>query len=169
MLAQLGERSTDHNAPWYRPCMTMQLSEEPEIEEIKTILAEFPDICAVYLFGSKVRGDDKTESDVDLGLVFRKRGKSRLEHNRMLGELASRLEQITYPHHVDLVSLEEQGPVFCLKVLQEGRLIFQSNRKRRIDFESDVYVRGLDFLPTYNLATRGRIAGFRRWLEQEPL
>ncbi|MBI3272668.1 MAG: nucleotidyltransferase domain-containing protein [Planctomycetes bacterium] len=130
----------------------------------RSILELFPEIAAVYLFGSVARGDATPASDVDLGLVFRRRGDTALDHHRLLGDLASRLEALAPRRPIDLVVLESQGPLFCHRVLLEGALIYEADRDRRCDFESTSVVRALDFRPTYKLATRGRIAAFRRWL-----
>lgn len=130
------------------------------------LFGRYPELAVVYLFGSVARGTWVTRSDVDLGLVFQRRGGTALQHHRLLGDLASRLEPVTHPHPVDLVVLEDQGPVFCRRVLGEARLLYEADRARRLDFESEVYIRALDFYPTYQLATRGRIQGLRRWLNQ---
>lgn len=61
-----------------------------------------------------------------------------------------------------LVLLEAQGPIFQHRVLSEGRLVLDADRSRRIDFESDAYVRYFDFLPTYELAQDQALRGFQR-------
>jgi hypothetical protein len=66
------------------------------------------------------------------------------------------------------VDLEAQGPIFCHRVLCEGRRLYEGDHQRRVDFESEVIVRAHDFRPTYDLATRGKPAALRRWLRQRP-
>jgi len=130
---------------------------------LRPILRGYPTIAAAYLFGSVSRGTDSERSDVDFGLLLDPEG-SEEELHRLLGDLAARLEDVTAPRPVDLVVLNVQGPVFCHEVILEGHLVYESNRERRIDFESDTIVHALDFRPTLEIATRGYLPAFRRWL-----
>ena len=139
------------------------------LEEMKARLAEelsrFPEVAAAWLFGSVARGEATAESDVDVGLVLRQRGLKARDCHRWLRTVAARLEHAAGGRTIDLVLLEAQGPVFRHRVLVEGQLIYEANRDRRVDFESTATVEYFDFLPTYELAAKQALAGFRRWLE----
>lgn len=130
---------------------------------LQPIFRQYPTIAAVYLFGSVSRGTASEESDLDLGLLLDRNGPEDRRH-RFLGDLAARLEAGAAARPVDLVVLDAQGPVFCHEVILNGRLIYESNRERRVDFESDTIVRALDFRPTLEIATRGYLPAFRHWL-----
>ena len=130
--------------------------------------ARFVQLAAVYLFGSVARGEAGAESDLDLGLVFRKRGETALDHHWMLCDLASRLEASAGGRALDLVVLESQGFLFRHRVLLDGILIYEADRARRVDFESETFSRAFDFRPTYELATRGRLAAILRQLARSP-
>lgn len=131
------------------------------------VLSRYPDVAVAYLFGSVARGTERPESDVDVGIVFSERGVRAADRHREIGDLIARLEAVVTPRAVDVVVLEDQGPMFCHRVLQDGLLVHETDRDRRIDFESDVIARALDFAPTWELATRGREVGLRRWLERK--
>ncbi len=130
---------------------------------LEPVFSGYPAIVAVYLFGSASRGTESPRSDIDLGLLLADEWPADGLH-RFLGEVAARLEAVTAPRPVDLVLLRAQGPVFCHEVVLEGHLVYEGDRERRIDFESDTIVRALDFRPTLEIATRGYLPGFRRWL-----
>jgi len=130
---------------------------------LRPIFRQYPAIAAVYLFGSVLRGTASEESDLDLGLLLDRNGLEDRLH-RFLGDLAARLEAVAEGRPIDLIVLDVQYPVFCHEVILEGRLIYESNRERRIDFESDTIVRALDFRPTLEIATRSYLPAFRRWL-----
>jgi hypothetical protein len=66
-----------------------------------------------------------------------------------------------------VIDLEVQGPILGHRVLLEGRRIYVADEARRVDFESDTLVRAFDFRPTYELATRGKVAAMRRWRRQQ--
>lgn len=134
-------------------------------DAVAAVLSDFPEIAAAWVFGSEARGEPKPDSDVDIGLVFRRRGTTALDHHRDLRTIAARLEAATSGRLIDLVVLEPQGPVFCHRVLSEGRLVYDADPERRIDFESETYVRYFDFRPTWELANRHALDGFREWLD----
>ncbi len=134
-------------------------------EAIAGVLASFPDVCAAWLFGSEARGEARPDSDIDVALLLRDRKKTALDVVQMLGSIAARLEQVAPGRRIDLVLIESQGPVLQHRVLDEGRLVHDANAQRRVDFESDAYVRYFDFLPTHQLAERHALAGFRNWFE----
>ncbi len=135
-------------------------------ERAGEIFARYPEIAAVYLFGSVARGEAGPESDLDIGILFRKPGATALDHHRLLGDLASRLEAVSDGRPLDLAVLESQGWLFRHRVLLEGKLVYEADRDRRVSFEAQTYVRAFDFRPTYEIATRGRLAAIRRRLER---
>lgn len=132
---------------------------------IAEVLAAFPEVAAAWLFGSEARGEARPDSDLDIGLVFHERGATALDHDEALLTIAARLEAVAPGRPIDLVVLEPQGPIFCHGVLSEGRLVYDGEPERRIDFESNTYVRYFDFLPTHELAARHALEGFKQWFE----
>lgn len=135
--------------------------------KLRPVFDLYPELAVVYLFGSAARGEERSDSDIDLGLVFRGRGETALHHHRMLGDLGSRLEGPLEGRRVDLVVLEGQGPIFCHRVLCEAKLLYEGDPERRVDFESDTCVRALDFRPTYEIAAREHLNGVRRRLKSQ--
>lgn len=131
--------------------------------QLASILAGYPEIAAAYVFGSVARGEAREDGDLDLGIVYRDRGGA---HGDIAARLASDAGRALGVEHVDVVDLETQGPIFAHRVLIEGRRVYEASRERRIDFESDTLVRAFDFRPTYEIATRGKIAAMRRWLRE---
>ena len=129
-------------------------------------LSAHPEVAVVYLFGSRARGDARTDSDINLGLVFQRKRPSRQAREQLFDEVAAHVGRATGIERVDVLDLAEQGPIFSHRVLCEGRRVFESDRARRIDFESDTIVRALDFRPTYELATEGKIRALRSWLRK---
>lgn len=131
---------------------------------MRPILVRFPGIAAAWLFGSAARGQLRPDSDVDVGLLLQDPKAKAVDVYAMLGELTARLEVVVAPRRVDLVLLEHQGPVFAHEALIDGKLIVEPDRQRRIDFESATVMRGIDFRPTWELATAGQAAGLRQRL-----
>ncbi|MEX1367207.1 MAG: nucleotidyltransferase domain-containing protein [Nannocystaceae bacterium] len=138
---------------------------QPLDPQIARVLGRFPEVAAAWVFGSEARGQARPDSDLDIGLVFRQRGATALDHDRALRTMAAQLEAVVPGRAIDLVVLESQGPIFCHRVLSEGRRVYDADPQRRIDFESETYVRYFDFRPTYELANQHALAGFRDWFE----
>ena len=144
----------------------MASSKETGLEQrLTAVLSDYSMIAAAYLFGSCARGEPTPHSDLDVGLVLLDRGDTFANHHRELLDLANRLEQAG-GRTVDLVLLEEQGPVFCHRVLSEGKLVHEALPARRIDFESVTLIRYFDWQPTWESARRHSLQGYRSWLEQ---
>ncbi len=64
------------------PVRSRLLSEDVRrlADGLPPILALCDEIAAVYLFGSVARGDARPDSNLDLGIVFRRRGATALDH-----------------------------------------------------------------------------------------
>ena len=139
---------------------------ETLVERMRPILAGFPQIAAAWLFGSAARGELRPDSDVDVGILLLDPKATGVDEYLLLGELNARLETVTAPRRVDVVLLEHQGPVFAHEALVDGRLILERDRERRVDFEATTIVRGIDFRPTWELATAGQLDGLRARLRK---
>ena len=135
-------------------------------QAIGAVVARFPEVQVAYLFGSVARGTDRPDSDLDVGVVYRRDAATEELHSRLAPLIASALARATGRQQVDVVDLAAQGAIFCLAVLTDGRLIHQADRRRRVDFEADTMSRAHDFRPTHEIATRGKVAGLRRWLRR---
>jgi hypothetical protein len=132
---------------------------------IAKVMQRVPDVVAAWVFGSEARGEARPDSDLDVGVLVRGRNPSALDWYARLATIAALLEELVPGRMVDVVLLEPQGPIFCHRVLSEGRLVYDADPKRRVDFESATYVRYFDFLPTWKLAQKHAAEGIRRRLE----
>lgn len=138
-----------------------------DLPPLHALFAAHPEIAVAYVFGSVARGEARPGSDLDVGVVYRRFDRSGAQHTRIAPVLAHTLGRELGIEDVDVVELEAQGPVFCHHVLLEGRLVYEADPDRRVDFESDAIVRGLDFRPTWELATRGKASALRRIIREQ--
>lgn len=143
-------------------------SPAPIDRAIAAVLEGFPSVAAAWLFGSEARGQARPDSDVDIGILLRDPRLGALDVHAELAVMAARLEAVAPGRVIDLVMLEPQGPVFCHRVLFEGRLVYEADHARRLDFETETCVRYFDWLPTHRLASRVAMADVRAWLERIP-
>ncbi|MBI2377697.1 MAG: nucleotidyltransferase domain-containing protein [Deltaproteobacteria bacterium] len=135
-------------------------------DRLRRDFADHSEIAAAWLFGSVARGEARADSDLDVAVLLASPTATAADHSDVLLRLALDLEADS-GRRVDLVVFGTQGVIFCHRVLSEGILIFESDPVRRADFESTTVVRYIDFLPTYQIAQRAALDGFRQWFQSE--
>lgn len=98
--------------------------------------AKKPEVTAIYLYGSRARGDAKRNSDIDLAaLVTDERkypgfGIPQVVFGQDLSKLTGR--------KVEVQDLKTCSVDFSHRVLTEGKLLISNNEKARIAFEERV-------------------------------
>jgi predicted nucleotidyltransferase len=97
---------------------------------IEPIRRAIPTIIAVYVFGSFATGNATAESDVDIALLAAEPLGSAARW-----ELAQTLA-IALGKDVDLVDLRQASTVLRVQVLGGGRLVFETDRQQRQQFEA---------------------------------
>jgi hypothetical protein len=132
---------------------------------VTAILAPYPDVAAAWVFGSFARGEARPNSDLDIALLLAPHAPNRVDRGRLLGDVASRLEAVAPGRAIDVVVIQDQGPILQHRILKEGILVHDADRAHRIDFECTAYGRYFDFRPTWEIARSHALSGFMHWLE----
>ncbi len=81
----------------------MRSLEDRHKKELLSILKAYP--CQFYLFGSRLRGDSRTFSDIDLCYTDKL-------PNLLIAELKEKLENSGLPYKVDLIDLNQVSVEF---------------------------------------------------------
>ena len=89
-----------------------------QLEEIKQILEQHVPGCEVRAFGSRVTGQVKPWSDLDLAVI----GEQSLGFRR-LGRLVEAFQESTFPFRVDVLDWHETSPSFQTIISREYALI----------------------------------------------
>ena len=105
------------------------------------IFSQYPEIQAVYLFGSRATGKTHTESDLDLAIIPRS-DQARGQKLDILTDLARQGFD-----NVDLVFLDTDDIVLRFEAIKHNRLIYQTEDFDRGTLYSNVVRQYLDFLP----------------------
>lgn len=105
-------------------------------DEICALLAEYfaqrDDVAAAYLFGSRVRGDERPDSDVDVGVFFREQtARDTLGALERQAAIASDLEGLLRLP-VDVANLERVSPLVFHVLFEDARLVFDGDPDRRM-------------------------------------
>lgn len=130
---------------------------------VPTILARYP-VTAAYVYGSLARGAATPFSDVDIALVLQE---SLPPYERLMLELAiaGEVESALRLTPVDVRVINESPLVVRGRVVQEGILLYERDRRRRIAFEVQTRKQYFDFAPV----ARRLYSAFLRQVHQKGL
>lgn len=128
-----------------------------QINKIKPVFEKYG-ILAVYLFGSRGRGESDMSSDYDIGVVFVDPKKYRDSTLEVYSDLYKELVEVlpedylksrfrARKHEFDLVFLQFSYISFQYKAIKEGDVIYESDRKQRLDYEEYLMKRYCDLAP----------------------
>lgn len=130
---------------------------------LREVFAAEPEVLAAWLFGSVARDRATPESDVDFAVLLRDHAPQGLERLALLDAIAERLARLlgTSERRIDVVAIDEQGPVFQHGVLASGHLVYERDPRQRLLFACSVTRRYLDFKPTLDIFDRAKYRGPR--------
>ena len=124
------------------------------MSQLKTFFAKRKEVVFVYLFGSQVRGDALSSSDVDLAVFLEsKTSRSDLSFFDQRLVLIAQLTRLL-GREAEVIILNTAPPFLRYVILQEGRLVFERDHGRRVDFELKITNEYFDFQPYRELYHR---------------
>ncbi|MCD6290839.1 MAG: nucleotidyltransferase domain-containing protein [Anaerolineae bacterium] len=132
---------------------------EHDVNSLKNIFRRYPQVWAVYLFGSMAEGRARRGSDVDLGIVLRS-GAPRPDKLDVLTDLVKAGYE-----NVDVVFLDPAAIndiVLWFEVVRHNRVIYATDDFDRGALFSKIIRMYWDFLPTLEVqrqAYKERILG----------
>jgi predicted nucleotidyltransferase len=97
---------------------------------VATIIAALPDTEVIYLFGSRARAEANPRSDVDLAILTPQRIDPVARFD-LQERIAARLNR-----DVDLVDLNAASTVMRVRVLEDGRVLYERDPSIREHFEA---------------------------------
>jgi predicted nucleotidyltransferase len=95
----------------------------------------FPNVWAIYVYGSFARGDDSAASDVDLALLLPAEEKI-VDLLGVMSDVASQVHR-----DVDIVDLRIVSDVLRREVLAEGRTLYLSRPNEVLEWEGTAITR----------------------------
>lgn len=93
---------------------------------VETVLGFYPDVDAIYLFGTYQTESEWPNSDVDIALLF-SHNRAKEIKNIALSECSSALMRVLQKD-VDLVNLRMVNTVFQHEIVQHGRIIYMKDK-----------------------------------------
>jgi uncharacterized protein len=101
-------------------------------------------VVAAYVFGSVGRGSSRASSDVDIAILYAAAPIPAV--SGLTSSTQAELEALL-GRPVDLVVLNDAPPDLVHRVLRDGKIVCETDRRARIDFEVAARGRHLDLLP----------------------
>lgn len=92
--------------------------DKEQIKKIVKFAKSHSAISAIYLFGSRASGHERTRSDIDLGALF-KEGVDGFERIDMETQISNILKK-----DVDLVDMKRSGPFLRHQIFKNGKQIY---------------------------------------------
>ena len=117
------------------------MNQKPDLKLLSRIFETYPDVRAVYVFGSSASGHIHADSDLDLAVVPR----HRRVHSRKLDMLTD-LARAGFCD-VDLVFLDTDDIVLKYEAVRQNQLVYQREDFDRGAYYSQIVRKYLDFLP----------------------
>jgi predicted nucleotidyltransferase len=121
--------------------MTGKVSSHPELDRLEKVFRKYPDIQAVYLFGSAASGKTHAESDLDLAILP--------EQPSLRGQKLDILADLAREgfSDVDLVFLDTKDVVIKFESVRQNRLLYCAKDFDANAFFSLVVRQYFDFAP----------------------
>jgi len=116
-------------------------SHHPNLDRLEKVFNRYPDIQAVYLFGSTASGKTHAESDLDLAILPKK---SSLHKKKL--DLLTDLAREGFCN-VDLVFLDTKDVVIKFESVRKNRLLYCAEGFDANDFFSLTLRQYFDFAP----------------------
>lgn len=110
-------------------------------------------VVFAYLFGSQVEGKTGPLSDIDVAVYLDEKIPSQECFDLKLKILGG-LMDIFKTDNIDVVILNEAPPLLSHRILKEGKLVFSSDEKKRLGFETKAVMQYLDWKPYLEKYTR---------------
>ncbi|MDY7075770.1 MAG: nucleotidyltransferase domain-containing protein [Chloroflexota bacterium] len=115
---------------------------------LPSVLPQYP-VEAAYVYGSAARGTMTSFSDVDIALVLHESFSS---YNRLMleldiqGVIEAAIGKMK-PTSVDVRAINDAPLTVRGRIVQEGVLLYERDRSRRVAFEVETRKRYFDFAP----------------------
>jgi predicted nucleotidyltransferase len=104
------------------------------LAELLAARAESEGIAAAWLFGSVARGTARSDSDVDVGVLYQEDPPQTLAGIGQVYNLEQDLTEIT-DLPIQVVNLNQAPVDLVIRVLRDGKLLLGQDSLRRVDFE----------------------------------
>ncbi|MCK5847895.1 MAG: nucleotidyltransferase domain-containing protein [Caldisericia bacterium] len=99
---------------------------------VEICLSFYPDIHAIYIYGSSITEYEKKDSDIDIAVLFHYSLKIDFDkYMSMITKLS-----LTLHKEIDMVNLREAGVILQKEIVYKGKQIYMDNTLKAGDYEA---------------------------------
>ena len=105
--------------------------DKEQIEKLTGFARSYPEIAAIYIFGSHASGNEHSKSDIDLGVLFSMAvdGFKRIDMETEISNLLMK--------DVDLVDMNKSSPFLRHQIYKYGKLLYHDGTDLPFTFRAD--------------------------------
>lgn len=123
----------------------------------------YPEVVALYLFGSVAQDTTHHDSDVDVGiLIDREAAPSHTDRSEVRVRLGSDLIAVTGRNEVDVVLLNDAPPLFARAIVTGGKRLLCQDEEADRRFVRDTLLRAADLDPWLRRMQRIKVEALGR-------
>ncbi|MDA8336651.1 MAG: nucleotidyltransferase domain-containing protein [Peptococcaceae bacterium] len=104
------------------------------LQAVRDYLSRQTDLAAAFLFGSFATGRARRNSDVDVAVLYTRKGGDNYARFKDRLRMEDELEDICR-RRVQIVDLECASTTLQRQVRRYGRILMEADRRRRVEFE----------------------------------
>lgn len=135
------------------------MAAEALVDALRSLLARHANrIACAYLYGSTARDESRPSSDLDVAVLFRETPPATLEGLGL--DIAGEIER-ALGKRADIVVLNRAAPDLVHRILRDGVLVHESDRRMRVAFETRKRAEYFDVLPYLREYRRSVASGDR--------
>ena len=130
------------------------------MKKIPGAVKQFPEINALFLYGSILTDRFSNESDLELGVLFQREIDSEAYFDLILNfenEISGLLM-----NKMNAVIMNNANLVLLREIIQANFILFEKNRHERIDFCVKRMIDYMDFMPYFNRMKEGLLFRIRQ-------
>jgi len=111
-------------------------------DRVKDYFCNRDEVAAVYLFGSHAIGKERSDSDVDIAILFQTRDPDLIRDliDTYLVDLSRLLKKDIHP-----VVLNHAGELFLEQIFNKGKCIFVNDQRKLALFKVSAFAKIFDF------------------------
>jgi hypothetical protein len=133
-------------------------------KDIKRIISYFKsreEVSALYIFGSISKGGKTQESDIDIAVLINEARLKKKNFEHLKNDYYNASPAFSL-RPVDIVILNTASLFLKHRILKTGKILFDRNRRLRVDFTAKAIIEYLDFKPIEDIFSRAVAGRFRR-------
>ncbi len=132
---------------------------DSDINRIINYFKSRDEVSTLYLFGSAARGRAIKDSDIDIAVLINARLSKRKNFDHLKSDYYNASPSFSL-RPVDIVILNTASTYLKHRILKTGEILFDMNRKLRVDFTTKAIIEYIDFRPIegiFNKAVAHRV------------